>query len=326
MKKLLPVFAASILFSLAGSGIASAANFSLSEPFNQVGPLSNKWVTSGTVDPSVVRENSQTPSTVLQLTSADFDQRGFALYDRSIPVDQGLDISFTAAQWGGSGGADGIVFFIKDADDTDSTPGAGGGGLGYAPDVWTATEGVSGALLGVGLDGYGNFDESRSEGNDCDHAEFVNYAWPDYRNTIVIRGPGQGLTGYCRLADTFRLSQNSLPDLVGTSRADAARQIRVTIDPANQVNPRVKVYYEGTLVFDIAEPAEIATVDGIKMGFSAGTGGETDHHDIWGLTVESLVTTDEELAPTGASDLAGHLLIASGLLVLAFTIRRRALR
>lgn len=333
MLRISRVFVSAIAFApLLLVSPAYAANFSLSEPFNNPGALSSKWIATGTVPPAVVNTPGQTPANALQLTNANNDQRGFALYDRTIPVNQGLDITFTSAQWGGSGGADGIVFFVKDAADTDSEAGAGGGGLGYAPDNLVVVDGISGALLGVGLDGYGNFDEDRSDGTDCNHAEFVNYDWPDFRNTLVIRGPGTGQSGYCRLADTARLSVLGLPDLVGTSRADAARVVRVTIDPADITDSRVMVYYEDELVFDVPLPEEFDSVDGIKMGFSAGTGGETDFHDIWGLSVTSLISVDDEtgedsggeqLAETGGADVSGLLLISGALATIAVFMRRR---
>jgi hypothetical protein len=313
-----------VVSSLIVPTASQAASFSISEPFNTVGPLSSAWITSGTIPPSVVQDQSQTPSKVLQLTNNDYDQNGFALYNRVIPIDQGVDITFKQAQWGGNGAADGISFFIKNASDTTNTPGASGGGLGYAPDVWTpGSVGISGALLGVGLDGYGNFDEIREDGNDCNHSQFTQYPWPDYSNTIVLRGPGTGQTGYCRLADTQRLSELGLENLVGIDRASSARTVRVSIDPATDPNPRVKVWYQGTQVFDIAEPTEFASVSGIKLGFAASTGGETDHHDIWGLTVATpgyTAPTPTNLANTGSEGLANETYAAVAMLVAGFSL------
>jgi hypothetical protein len=301
---------------LASSVAASAASFDISEPLSTNGPLTSPWVASGTVTPAVV-------DGALLLTNDDEGQRGFALYDQAISVTRGIDVTFSQAQWGGTG-ADGIVFFVKKGSDTSTTPGAGGGALGYASDGGDGVNGLSGALLGIGLDSYGNFADAGSNGVGC-ATTFNGFV----ANAITVRGDGQGQVGYCLLAAPYNLSANSLNPLSASyaTRDEAARQVRVVIDPANASDPRVTVYYDGgTLpIIDIPLPASFSAVPTVKIGFSAGTGGSVNNHNVWGLTSTSAdsASTEEELASTGSSETVG---IAALVLGIVATIAAVALR
>lgn len=323
MKKII-VSALAATSVLAASVAASGAAFEISEPLSTNGPLTSPWVVSGTVTPSVV-------DGALLLTDATGGQRGFALYDEAISVTRGIDVTFSQAQWGGDG-ADGIVFFVKKGSDTSTTPGAGGGSMGYSPDDGdleadppvTATDGLSGALLGIGLDSYGNFSSADSEGTDC-ATSFARGGG----NAITVRGAGQGQLGYCLLADTFGLSANSLNPLSASyaSRLEAARIVRVVIDSATASDPRVQVYYDGGAepIIDIPLPSEFQSVPTVKIGFSAGTGGSVNNHNVWGLTSTAAPAAEEELAPTGSSEVVGlgALIVATLAGIAAVAVRRR---
>ena len=317
MKKILvTALAATSLVATAVS--ASAASFDISEPLSTNGPLTSPWVASGTVTPAVV-------DGALRLTNTDTGQRGFALYDQAVSATRGIDVTFSQAQWGGTG-ADGIVFFVKDGSDNSTTPGASGGSLGYAPNEEESTAGLSGALLGVGLDSFGNFASSGSNGTGCS-PEFDGAV----ANAITVRGPGQGVVGYCLLAAPYDLGANTLNLLSEdySTRLEAARQVRVVIDPSKAIDPRVKVYYDGgtEAVVDVALPEEFNTVSSVKIGFSAGTGGSVNNHNVWGLTANPAppVPMQEDLAPTGASDslAVGAMLVAVLSGVAAVVVRRR---
>jgi hypothetical protein len=323
MKKIV-VSAVAATALLASSVAASAASFDISEPLSTNGPLTSPWVASGTVTPSVV-------DGALLLTNTDEGQRGFALYDQAISVTRGIDVTFSQAQWGGTG-ADGIVFFVKKGSDTSTTPGAGGGALGYAADgaAVPAVNGLSGALLGIGLDSYGNFAVAGSNGTGCS-TEFNTLT---VANVITVRGDGQGQVGYCLLAAPYNLLANSLSRLSAgyMDREEAARQVRVVIDPANASDPRVEVYYDGgTLpIIDIPLPAAFSAVSTVKIGFSAGTGGSVNNHNVWGLTSTSAdsASTEEELASTGSSETVGIAALVLGIMAtiaaVALRPRRRA--
>jgi LPXTG-motif cell wall-anchored protein len=285
------------------------------EPLNTAGALSSPWVASGTVTPSIVTAAGNIPLNAMRLTNTDEGQAGFALYNRAISNTAGIDVSFTQAQWGGSD-ADGIVFFIKKGSDSSTDPGASGGALGYSPNLDGASAGLSGALLGIGLDGHGNFASEGTDGTGC-VANAYSRSGAGAANAITVRGPGQGTAGYCMLADSIDV-QNDLEQsaLVGgyADRAAAARVIRVVVDPANVSNPRVVVYYQGVEAVNVPLPSAFSNVSTIKFGFAAGTGGLTNNHDVWGLTVNSSPRADEaSLANTGRdSALTG--MIAMGFL------------
>lgn len=71
---------------------------------------------------------------------------GSALYDRTLPIYDGLHVSFRMYM---TGTADGISFFLVKSDQTLTQSGLHGGHLGYV--------GIPNALLGVGFDQFGNF-------------------------------------------------------------------------------------------------------------------------------------------------------------------------
>lgn len=310
--------------SLAGMAAfpAAATTFSISEPLDTPGALSSPWVVDGVVDPTVVTK-SDTPANALQLTDNNGDQTGYALYNQAISVTQGIDITFHQAQYGGDGGADGIVFFVKKGTDTSTVPGAAGGGLGFNPSSEGPSDGLSGALLGVGLDAYGNFANADGDGSDC-ATTFTRSDGGGGANAITVRGPGQGLTGYCMLADSFIVTDHDLDPISAgyTSRAEADRTVRVVIDPATATSPKVTVYYQGTLTVQVPLPAEFLDQSTVKVGFSSGTGGSTDYHDVWGLTSVAAV---DALAETG-TDVNGFGLTAAALVAaggIALAVRRR---
>jgi hypothetical protein len=311
---------------LAASVAASGAAFDISEPLSTNGPVTSPWVVSGTNTPAVV-------DGALLLTDATTGQRGFALYNEAISATRGIDVTFSQAQWGGDG-ADGIVFFVKKGSDTGTTPGGDGGAMGYGPRELVpatggdpevpAVDGLSGALLGIGLDSYGSF-----AGGDIDGSNCATTFSRGGGNAIVIRGAGQGQLGYCLLADSYSLNENSLNLLSASyaSRLEAARIVRVVIDSATASDPRVQVYYDGGAepVIDIELPAEFSSVPTIKIGFSAGTGGSTNNHNVWGLTSTAAPAAEEELAPTGLSETVGlgALIVATLAGIAAVAVRRR---
>lgn len=297
------------------AAVPAMAAIDVDEPLDTAGALSSPWVASGTVTPSIVTAAANTPLNAMRLTNTDEAQTGFALYNRAISSTAGIDVQFTQAQWGGSN-ADGIVFFIKKGSNSSTDAGASGGGLGYSPNVEDEVDGLSGALLGIGLDGHGNFASVDTDGTGCVADAFDRSGNP-LANAISVRGPGEGLAGYCLLADSVFVEgdlQESPMVADYADRQSAARVIRVVVDPANVDDPRVKVYYEGVEAVDIPLPAAFNNVNTLKFGFAAGTGGLTDNHDVWGLTVSSSPRASEVgLANTGGdSALTG--MIAFGFL------------
>ncbi|MEJ5868475.1 hypothetical protein WDV85_12090 [Pseudokineococcus sp. 5B2Z-1] len=230
----------------------------------------------------------------LRLTPAENGVSGFVLYDQALPIRAGLDITFTSYQYGGDG-ADGISFFLADGDRPLTRPGGFGGALGYANrhDV----PGVSGAILGVGLDAYGNWPlEPRNE--DCTASgAFVPEAGtpPErYAQHVSVRGPGDGSAGYCLLD-----RPGPVPGLrSGTSDRPAPVVTRVVVDPESAASPEVVVEVDGQVVVRVPRPDVDART--FRFGWGSSTGGLTDVHEIGSLRVLSI----EPLAPDLALDAA----------------------
>ena len=167
-------------------------------------------------------------------------------------------------------------------------PGLTGGGLGYATSTSGGISGVAGGLLGIGLDAYGNFASSLVDGYGCDRAPGAR---PD---RVTVRGPGNGLDGYCYIASSDTVS------LRGADRAASDRLVRVLIEPDTVTDPKVTIFLDGTQVLQIPVPQAYRDAASFKFGFSGGTGGLTDVHEIWGLEIASV----NPLPPVGISVLA----------------------
>ena len=237
----------------------------------------------------------------LLLTRAEGSQAGTMLYNRALTTTAGLDISFYQAQYGGDG-ADGISFFVKDGSQTDLTVGIPGGGLGY--------KGIHGALFGVGFDSFGNWLNSSQKDAAC-----AGNSTGEVKKTLAVRGADtsankDGSSGFCLLPGGLANGTGVIGadyfGKVGDTRLQAARPVRILVDPSNLTNPKIRVYMwkSGDLAQDLTtapiqlvvdQPAEYKAATSIKFGFSASTGGATDNHAIWGLQIAPKVT---ELSPT----------------------------
>jgi LPXTG-motif cell wall-anchored protein len=324
MKKLF--VSATVVGIIFAGALPASATFNVVEPFSTEGALSTDWITSGTVLPNVARHEGDTPANALRLTSNDYYQNGFALYNKPFNLSQGVQFDFTQYQWGGNG-ADGLVFFIKNAADGTNVAGGLGGSLGYSPDGdGNSVPGISGALLGVGIDAYGNFNFYGGSG--CQVVAPTDPENPDgnrITNQITVRGPGQDFAGYCLLSDAYDLAANGkklIADEYATRQASAA-SVRINIDSPFIESPRVKVYYEDFLVQDVPLPSQFRDTVDIKFGFTAGTGSLTNNNEISDLRVKTLdkslpfrdVASSVFLANTGGS-LANYYLLFGAALIL----------
>ena len=288
-------------------------------------------------------------SGVLRLTDNRFMQSAMVLYNRPQRVSDGLDITFAFAMHSGVvcpaascgydvPGADGFVFFIKDAANSNDAAGTGGGALGYALErSVSASRGIRGGLLGVGFDFYGAFSIQNTAGlgpaRSCPAPgpsvtfDSGNNSREAATDRVVLRGPdlsgvgdsADGSCGYGYLgrsvdpvdfgrvnpgASTRRLA------LSPPSREDAARRARVVIDkPGAGARVKVYVWSDGaaqpvTPVLDVAQPAELQGVAEFKFGFSAGTGWATLVNEIWDLQI---VLADPEVQAIQAAAAAASI-------------------
>ena len=200
----------------------------------------------------------------LQLTQAVGNQKGSALYTTgSFSSNQSIAIEFNFVAWGGTG-ADGISVFLYDSTQ-DMTGAEFGGGLGYC--------GGAGGYIGIALDEYGNFSNNFQN---CVMGGGPGYKVPE---SLVIRGP---------------VSQNNIYqtaiavpggiDNPGVATRPSAKSLIVTLVPATvgynisvQFRPSLASAYQTLLSnfnFPYAAPATLS------LGFSGGTGGRTNFHEI----------------------------------------------
>ncbi|MCK8475673.1 DUF7507 domain-containing protein, partial [Microbacterium aurugineum] len=230
----------------------------------------------------------------LQLTDVEFRRTGGMVFNRALPSTAGLSIEFDQAQFGGTG-ADGIGFFLSDGSRELTDTGAFGGSLGYGQGVGGTQPGVAGGYLGVGFDSWGNFIWG-NEGLGVDGCAVQSPFTDRVPNTVTLRGPGEGLSGYCFLTTTaspgggstlpgsLRVASPASPD-------DAVRNARVTVSPGTFPTITVEIDFTGTrtayqtvLTYTMTDPAPPT----YKFGFSASTGGAYDAHLIRNVRIMSI--------------------------------------
>lgn len=303
-----------IAASLAGMAVcvlptgATANTLLVAEPFDGVAVPSAAWIYGGTTAPSVNTDLTQTPPSALRLTAAGSQNAfGWAQYAQAQPASYGLDITFWQSQWGGtSGGADGISFFLKRGDDANNSVGAAGAALGYSTGAGN-TQGLSGGLIGVGLDAWGGWGDPNASMPGC-----PSRTYPFTASRLAVRGPQTGtrLQGYCLLPlssspgtyDTQvagpALLQNASSNtpwfgtnVAWSQRSDGAQQWRVVVDPSTAANPKVTItrLSAGTPITHVVDaPTELMQASTFKFGFASSTGSWTDNNEVWGLEVRSV--------------------------------------
>jgi uncharacterized repeat protein (TIGR01451 family) len=165
----------------------------------------------------------------LRLTPNSTTQVGGVFGATSFPTSSGLDVTFTSYQWGG-GAADGIAFMLAAVDPANPAAptviGPPGGSLGYSPAA--GARGLPNAYLGVGLDVYGNFSSNEYSGSGCTNPANISTAVP---GAVVVRGPGNGLVGYCGLGSTWNGTTTSKVTLRASTRSGAAVPVQVLVNP-----------------------------------------------------------------------------------------------
>ena len=164
-------------------------------------------VTALTSVPNCAAPPDASGAGALRLTNNAGNQVGAVFYQASLPTTQGLDVTLDTYQFNGSG-ADGIVFTLAAADPSNPTPpattGPLGGDLGYAANTQSSpgTAGMPFGYLGIGLDVYGNYENTPlAGGSGCTIPSplVANRAYPE---AVTARGPGDGTVGYCILGTT----------------------------------------------------------------------------------------------------------------------------
>lgn len=284
----------------------------------QVGfPYCERFTDNSTQTATVFGGSARIVDGALRLTDAINEQNGYIYIDIPFSSAYGIKAEFEYFSYGGNG-ADGIVAFLFDADTPIFNTGGFGGSLGYAQRGNQV--GLSRAYLGIGFDEYGNFGTTL-EGK---IGGFPGIGESLVPNSIVIRGPGSGLSGYgfvvgrktmlpgndgLRPSDQFPISSGGL----GTSRVTdpnlpGYRKVFLDLQPDPNgdgyfLTVRMLVSTEANnprmvTIFD--RPYDFPAPPNLKIGFTASTGGLNNIHEIRNLIVE--VSNEDGLAnPEGTN-------------------------
>ncbi|MEG4397321.1 DUF4347 domain-containing protein, partial [Microcoleus sp. BROC3] len=253
------------------------------------GPGIIPGVVGGPVDPA--------GSGALRLTSADFNQAAFVIYNSPISSTDGLKVTFDLFAYGGSTGADGVSFFLINGTTTPTAAGGFGGSLGYAPNNTSSTPGIAGGYLGVGLDEFGNFSTS-NEGREGGTGQLLD--------SIAIRG--SAATTYSFL--TNATVPGGIDNVSATTRtaANVKKTVQITLIPvSNILSVALDDNADGVFETFINIPNVVAVNEAIpptfKFGFASSTGSFTNFHEIANLAVETINTpalsADISIAKTG---------------------------
>jgi len=304
------------LFASLTAIAAARAQFTYSEDFKNstaagwvLNPAGNSnpnvTLTSGTAprtgDPETTPTIDPAGSGWMRLTNNTLNTHNAVYFDTPIPsAGNSVTIQFGVNLFGGNNfantGADGLTFFLYDASKSFQV-GADGGSIGYAQK--TGVNGLNGGFVAVALDAYGNFSVA-GEGR-------VGGTAALQPNSVAVRGPGQGLTGYNYLAGTGNRDLTdtgspivqdgsdgtvpALPYTMGFATATARpnqstqyRNVSVTIDENSQLIVRMQ-FGEDSLWYNLlnVDLSSFVRPEQLKMGFSAGTGSGTMITEVGGI-------------------------------------------
>lgn len=281
----------------------------------QIGfPYCETFQTPGTQANTIFGGDARLTEGVLRLTSNQNDQRGYVYIDVPFPSTYGLKAEFEYFSYGGLGQflADGLTVFLFDGDTPIFNAGGFGGSLGYAQR--NSEQGLSRGYLGIGFDEFGNFGNSSEGRNGGFSGIRSDERVPD---AIVLRGPGNGQTGYPFVVGRKTMASGNdglLPGGQfpissggsGTSRVTdpllpGYRKVFLELQPNPNgvgffVTLSLLVTTQANLprqvtIFD--RPYDFPPPKNLKIGFSASTGGFSNFHEIRNLIVE--VSADDAL-------------------------------
>ena len=196
-----------------------------------------------------------------------------------------ISVEFQQYAYNGSG-ADGIAVTLSDYA-IPAVPGAYGGSLGYAQETGIH-DGFAGGWLGVGLDEYGNY-QNTNEGR---------LGGPGFTTESVgARGSGSGQTGYRWLGGTGSLTPK-IDDNASTTRS-LGFYYQVIVDARNDPTSTSIAINRDTgggyaPLVTIPNVYTAATAQGFtqapvptnwQISFTGSTGGSTNIHEIGGLRI-----------------------------------------
>lgn len=208
-----------------------------------------------------------------------------------------ISVEFQQYAYNGSG-ADGIAVTLSDYT-VPAVPGAYGGSLGYAQETGIH-DGFAGGWLGVGLDEYGNY-QNTNEGR---------LGGPGFTvQSVGARGSGAGQTGYRWLGGTGSLTPkidnntSTSPSLgyyyqviVDARNEPASTAIAVNRDTGGGYAPLISIpnVYTAATAQGFTQASVPANW---QISFTGSTGGSTNIHEIGGLRICAQVV----VPPTGGT-------------------------
>ena len=172
----------------------------------------------------------------LRLTAATGSEEGGVFAATSVPTSQGIDATFNTYQYGGTS-ADGIAFVLAAVNPANplapANIGQSGGALGYSANAGSSLAGLADAYMGVGLDVFGNFSNSVYQGTGCTNPAYISTSGSTVPGQVVVRGPGNGLVGYCAINSTATRTSSPALTLRATTRAASVVPVEVAINPTS---------------------------------------------------------------------------------------------
>lgn len=224
------------------------------------------WVLDGGAQP--------TDNGWLRLTDATPMKLGVARYERDLPLSGGLTIRFAYRVAGVTQpAADGVVAFLWNPAFAPLALGYGGGSLGYGR---YCGSGLSGAVVGVGIDVFGTFGSSEPTCNDGTRGRAPN--------AVTVRGPGNGREGYDLVA-TSRLRR----DLTRAGASGEVVDVTILIYPDAMITVQTQFESETVPTTDIKRapflPLGVPIPPLVRVGFAGATGGLAGAHDLRDIVI-----------------------------------------
>ncbi|WP_199247154.1 tandem-95 repeat protein [[Phormidium] sp. ETS-05] len=264
----------------------------------------------------------------LRLTSPDGSNdadTGFAIYNDSFSSSNGIVINFDYASYGNTttNGGDGFSFFLfdgsKDASNSSSFKiGVPPGGLGYANRISPTGNGLTGGYVGIGFDEFGNYSSANiGTGTNNKATEAIT------TDAVALRGRDtsasqNGTAGYELLAKKQVSSAPFSTNIDNVNRTNP-REVQITI-----INNFIKVemdFGSGAGLQEVINYNNLFSNNGnpppnYKMGFSAGTGGANNYHEVRNLEVRqpvdlTITKTDNQASVNGGSIITYDIIVSN---------------
>lgn len=157
----------------------------------------------------------------------------------------------------------------------------------------------------MGIDEFGNFaNDYEGRGSGCPEVSPFG-GGPEQsppaaqiRDSVTVRGPGSGTTGYCFLGNSGVLTNRpngfglDNPNATTRTAPDTLRRVRVTLGTDNTITLEIDPTGTGLAYQTVLDsfPAPPNRPDSFKFGFASSTGEGTNIHELINLRLETINT------------------------------------